>query len=598
MKKNISRIIVFLIFSGFYSCESTFLQMPDITGSSTIETVYSSSTNAMKAIAECYQNTLSMGLPYNNPFANTSISSMSDELSRGGTQNNFYSLPNVGYSATGISDDDYGLNFSAIRADYLVDENIDKVPDMSLQNKTYVKSEMLGLIAYRYMGMFYRYGGLPLVKQSFISPTDAAIPRSSLDSTLNFILDLCDKAIAGLPDKWDDNMTGRLTKTSVMAMKARLLMYAARPLFNSSTPYLDNGSQNNLICFGPTASQNRWNLAIDANLAALNSAQAQGNDIINTGGEGVGQPNPNAFADYGTATSTPANSEILLAYKWDNPQNGKGSLSLCYNYSGYAGSLQYLTQQSGVLYNFFKNYYNADGTEANWPQPGDAAARPATDYLQRTAALEPRFKADNIGPGFGAANNPGDVYWNLTGWGPAIGNYAQRFPRGVSGGGCSKPTKFYYHAFNRVWFEMPLFRVAEIYLNLAEAYNEVGNSAKALQYLNVVHNRAGLPSITETDQTKLRAIIQREWAIEFFMEGQRLFQVKHWKLANIGTEILGGPVMEFEFQTLNSSNNLPSNLISYWNYIVYNKFWHPRMFLDPIPQLEVNKGIVSQNPGY
>jgi hypothetical protein len=152
---------------------------------------------------------------------------------------------------------------------------------------------------------------------------------------------------------------------------------------------------------------------------------------------------------------------------------------------------------------------------------------------------------------------------------------------------------------SRIWFEMPLFRLAETYLTLAEAYNEVGNTTKALQNLNVVHNRAGLPSITITDKDKLRALIQREWAIEFYQEGQRLYQVKHWKLANIGTEILGGPVMEFQWKVNGDANtNVATSLINYWNAVTYNKYWNKKMFLDPIPQTETNKGIAIQNPGY
>ena len=99
--------------------------------------------------------------------------------------------------------------------------------------------------------------------------------------------------------------------------------------------------------------------------------------------------------------------------------------------------------------------------------------------------------------------------------------------------GCAAPTKFYYNAGSRVWFEFPLFRMAEIYLNLAEAYNEYGNPTKALENLNMVHNRAGLPAVTETDRDALREIIHRERAVEFYRENLRYYDVKHWKDENI-----------------------------------------------------------------
>jgi hypothetical protein len=610
MKKILIYIMMFGLFASTYSCESYFLQKPEISGSANLNTVYENSVNAFQAVMQCYRQTLGTGMPPQFAFSyQGQLGSMTDELSRGYSFEGIYSLPDVGFTANSAannpaqSDDFYGNNFNYIRANFLVAENIDKVPDMSAADKATIKAEMAGLNAYRYMGMFYRYGGVPIITKSFLPTDNASVPRASLDSTLQYTLQLCNQAIAGLPDSWPANMTGRLTKGAVMAMKARLWMYAARPLFNSTTPYLDNGTHNNLICFGPKASPARWDSAIVANQAVLNWANQNGYGIINTGNTGVGQPDPNAFADYGTATSTPANSEVLLAYKSDYTFTSTNSLAFSYNYSAYQTTSRYDTNLQGTLYNFFKNYYNADGTDASWPQVGDAAPRPASDYLARTAALEPRFHADQIGPGFDATktNNPGDAKWNINGWNRNMNNHAAVFPSASYGCGCSIPTKFYYHAGSRVWFEMPLFRMAEIYLNLAEAYNEAPdrNVTLALQYLNVVHNRAGLPAITETDQTKLRAIIQREWAIEFFEEGQRLFQVKAWKLADIGTDILGGPVMEFQWKVTGASNNnLAANLVNYWNAVTYSKYWNSRMFLDPIPQSEINKGVAVQNPGY
>jgi len=193
----------------------------------------------------------------------------------------------------------------------------------------------------------------------------------------------------------------------------------------------------------------------------------------------------------------------------------------------------------------------------------------------------------------------------LSGWGRETGNFttdATLFPGGASGKGCGAPTKFYYGAGSRIWLEAPLFRMAEIYLNLAEAYNETGNTANALENLNIVHNRAGLPSITETNKDKLRSLIQREKAIEMVGENQRYYDVKHWKLANIGDGIIGGQMRELQFFVDNAptggNHNLPEGLVSYWDTNTYVSYWNPKMYLEPIPQTEVNKGIIHQNPGY
>lgn len=610
MKKILIYLMTIGLLVGSYSCQDTFLQIPDVSGAANLSMVYSDSVNAFQAVMQCYSLSLVQGI---NSAANGSmpylsrgnLAKLTDEMVRGYSSNTCYISASIGFDANGHTDDNYGLNYTAIRANWLVSENIDKVPDMSATGKGYIKAEMAGLNAYRYMGMFYRYGGIPLVTRSFLPTDNSAIPRASLDSTLNYTLQLCDAAIAGLPDSWPSGQTGRLTKGAVMAMKARVLEYAARPLFNSAIPYLDNGTHNNLICFGK-ADPNRWQTAITANEAVLAWASQNGYTLLNTGGAGPNNPNPNAFADYGTATSTPNNKEVILAYK-DNNQSTSSLSYLGFNYSMYQTSSRWNMGWNGTTYNFLKYYYNADGTDPaqSWPEAGDAAPRPASDYIARTKALEPRFHDDQLGPGFDPSYmspNPGDAKWNVNGWDAGdfgLTNHSAPFPGGSYGFGCCYSIKFYYHAGSRLWFEIPLFRLAETYLSLAEAYNEVGNTAKALENLNIIHNRAGLPSITVTDQTQLRTIIQREWAIEFFNEGQRLFQVKHWNLANISTEVLGGPVKEFQFKVTGAPNNsLAANLVNYWNAVTYTKFWSPRMFLDAIPQSEINKGIAVQNPGY
>ena len=101
----------------------------------------------------------------------------------------------------------------------------------------------------------------------------------------------------------------------------------------------------------------------------------------------------------------------------------------------------------------------------------------------------------------------------------------------------------------------------------------------------------------DVTEEKLRELIVRENALEFFEENHRYFDVKHWKLEEIGTEILGGPKTEISiFRT--GTNNTMDALISYWDAFAFDQYWHPKMFLEPFNQSEVNKGIIAQNPGY
>lgn len=611
--KRFTTILAVLGLAVLTSCD-VFLQKPDTTGTVDLEAVFGSKKNAEAALMSCYGNALIHGWPGGIGIGHGTLGAISGEVNRGYNWHGTYVVAQQGLSVNGVdgSDagaDNYGNNWRYIRQCFIVKENIDKVADMDQSTKDVIKAEATALIAYRYMGMFYRYGGVPIVTKSFEASDDLTAGRATLEEMLQYILDLCDEAYAVLPAKWDAANTGRMTQGAVLAIKARALMFAARPLFNSATPYLDNGELNNLICFG-TADKGRWQDAIDANEAVLSWAAANGVGLINTGG-GTGTANTNAFDDYATATSTPGNKEIILAYKCNSSDKYSWPASALFYYtncSPYWDYNRWDSDESGVLSNHVKLYYKNDGSEIDWPSVGESAPRSGAEYIANVNSLEPRALADIKFGGFDARNNAGDSKWQNNGWGrggyDADKNKGNAFPNrvGATGQGCGERSKFYYKAGSRVWFEAPLFRLAETYLNLAEAYNEAGNSSKALENLNMVHNRAGLPSITETDQAKLREIIQREKAIEFFQENHRYYDAKHWKRADIGTSICGGSMRSFTFNIKNDDAATwpyaADWVETYWEAEIYSAFWSPAMFLEPFPQSEVNKGTITQNPGY
>ncbi|TAN01664.1 MAG: RagB/SusD family nutrient uptake outer membrane protein [Chitinophagaceae bacterium] len=595
MKKYFYFILSIAVFSGMCSCEKEFLQKPSTTGTTTIQTVFSTTVNANNAIAAAYRASLIQGLPYSGLDHGT-MNSLAGELSWGYNWHETYKIVTNGENATSLMEDNYDANYSAIRQDYLVYENIGNVSDMDASTKSEVKGEMLGLIAYRYMGMFIRYGGVPIVTKS-LSPSDnLKIPRASLQQTEDTIISLCNQAAALLPNSWPSQWKGRLTKGAALAIKARTLMFAARPLFNSSTPYISLGDRDSLICFMSNEPQ-RWQDAITACQAVIKWANANGYEIINTGGGG-NTPDKNAFVDYATATSTPDNPEVLLAYKWDDPQYDWSytvGYAKYFNISTYWNALGgdgYDMDNYGMETNFLSYYYTAQGTNQTWPGIGNSNALPATDYFQKMSNMEPRFLADNMPHSVNPLNNPGDQGWAAVNADRGVNQ------NGSAGKGDCVSVKYYYQAGSRVWFEFPLFRMPEFYLDLAEAYNEVGNIAQSLENLNIVHNRAGLPSITATNQDSLRKAIHREWRIEFYNENQGYFLVKHWKDPNIGNGEIGGPRREFQFTTNGGNPELPADLLTYYDQVVFNAYWSPKMFLDPFPQSEVNKGTIIQNPGY
>ena len=600
------------------SCDF-FLQKPDTTGTVDRDAVFGSKKNAEAALMSCYGNALIHGLPGGLGYGHGTLGAISGEVNRGASWHGTYVIAQQGLSANGVGKDipsgsssagseNFSKNWSVVRQCFIVRDNIDMVPDMTDEEKQVIKAEVTALVAYRYMGMFYRYGGVPKVTRAFESTDDLSAGRESLANTLQYILDLCDEAYAVLPEKWDAANTGRMTRGAVLAIKARTLMYAARPLFNSATPYLDNNGHNDLICFEKYDIE-RWKDAIDANEDVLTWAKANGVTLINTGGS-TNTPNRNAFVDYATATSTPANSEVILALKNNSTEQSYNTgIFHYYNYSPYYSFDRFDTGESGLLSNHIRNYYKNDGTEMNWPTyKVDITPRSGSEWLDNVANIEPRALADIKFAGHDSMNNVGDTKWSNIGWGRGgfdgkIG-MGDVFPNSVGGSDkgqlSGEMTKFYYKAGSRIWFEFPLFRLAETYLNLAEAYNEYGNPTKALENLNIIHNRAGLPSITETDQDKLRQIIQREKFIEMFAENHKYFDVKHWKRSDINQGLMAGSMRAFTFN-IKTGATWPydkSTIDTWWETEYYVAFWSPIMYLEPFPQTEVNKGTIIQNPGY
>lgn len=121
-----------------------------------------------------------------------------------------------------------------------------------------------------------------------------------------------------------------------------------------------------------------------------------------------------------------------------------------------------------------------------------------------------------------------------------------------------------------------LLRYADILLLGAEAQNELGNSTKALTYINQVRKRARgsnnfiLPDLTMTDQTQLREKIRRERRSELAMEQQRWFDLVRWGTAGEVMRASGKPFVDNKHE------------------------------LFPIPQTEIDlsNGILIQNQGY
>ncbi len=616
MNMNKFRTIILMLVAavGLNSCD-LFLEMPEVTGNVYKEDVFSNRKDAEGMLFRSYHRALREGLPEGWGINHGTLASLSGEIARGYSWHKAYDMavngPNTGSDQNAPAD--FDANWQIIRSCFLVIANIDMVPDeeLSKEMKEYMKGEAYGLIAYRYMGMLYRWGGVPIVVKANEMSDDLNFRRGTVQETIDHTLAMIKEAEDRLPDTWVDiepnigeKWVGRLTKGSVLAMKARLLTFAARPLFNSAKSYAEENSLSfegdPLMIWLGGYDEQRYRDAIDANLAVINWANQNNKRLIFTASEGNRNTYEQAIDDYGRGVSELNGPEILLAFKIANDQIIANNVFMGYYYGGYRYAEE--CSMRGVLSNFAKLYRDKDGNEiTNWPSVGDAAPRPIAEFGEIIDNIEPRFRVDICVPGKYGRSNDGDANWNesmgVCGSFTADETIIAEMGIGNEGRGVGSPTKFYYKAGARTWFEFPLFRLAENYLHLAEAYNEIGDAPNALKYLNIIRNRAGLPAISETNKEKLREEIVREKALEFFEENHRYYDVKHWKHPEIGTKILGGDKSTMTFYR-NGGTNTMDAMVSYWDSYAYTAYWHPKWFLEPFRQTEVNKGLIDQNPGY
>jgi starch-binding outer membrane protein, SusD/RagB family len=583
--KKIIYIFILLMIAGsasFYSCKKDFFDKPQ-TSDVTLEKIFSNRAYAEDDLWRVYNQLATRGWenyasPGGGVFLSSMLCSISDECDsyRGiaaGSNINLLGLTAVLPASNGLqryAEDDFLNGYAGIRQAYIFLENIDVVSEIPQAERDQMKLEAKLLIAMRYAEMLKRYGGVPIVTKSLFFTEKIEAPRASYKETVDFILGICDQANA-LPDKWESKWKGRMTKGAALALKARTLLYAASPLYNATQSILSY-SKPELICYG-NYDVNRWKLAVDANIAVLNWAAANGIELINTG---------NPFEDYGTAVSLSDNKEIILANKWSTTDNGFNQQVRPFSIRGFC-----------LTFNFLPQFRKANGTDQVWNE--DMNVRyPYSQYKTKMDELEPRFQqcvwiAGDKYPKSNISGTGMDT-WDFAGNGEAAGASGMR--------GVGRFSKYLYKYANEPFKDYPIFRLAEFYLSFAEAANEFygpnitvsGTTLTAVSALNTIRIRGGLAPVVTNDKDALRNFIKRERAVEYFGEGQRNWDLRRWKEADVN----GGDYYGFFFKQ--ASDN--KSYTTYFKGVAESRFWAPSQYFYPFPQEEINKGYLIQNPGY
>ena len=426
-------------------------------------------------------------------------------------------------------------------------------------------AEMKFLRANLYAKLIKFYGGVPIIDRALGLDDNFDLVRNSYEECVDFIVKELDEAAAVLPETRPDSEFGRATKLAALAVKSRTLLYAASKLHDPSTA--PNGPMYDYT------KGTKWQDAADAAKAVIDLVGAR--DLIAV----------SDAADYQSLFLSP-NEDILFArpygsefYEfgtdpnslWDKTQSPNG-------FDGWA--------LSSPTHNFALEFNMADGSTT---QGG------AFDPASPNEGREMRYYADLL---FNGAEFRGrEIEYYLS---EDVNAYPHGLdsPEGLGNALHSSKTGYNIRKFqdesvavsggispNRPFI---LYRLAEIYLNYAEAMYHVGDEATAREYLNKVSLRALQPEIMASGDELLEAI-KRERRVELCFEGHSFFDERRW----MEEEHLG-----FDIQGLKWTKRADGSL-TFEEYSVVNRPFFERHYYLPIPRTEVEKApSMVQNTGY
>jgi len=157
--------------------------------------------------------------------------------------------------------------WETLRAGYIFLDNVERCTEMESSERNRLSAETKCLMAQSYFNMFRFYGGLPIITKQYTgTETEYSFPRGTVEECVNFMVGLLDDAIktSDFPFAYTGEaaltQTGRWTKGAAMALKIKILQFAASPLFNSDQPYYGGTSeaeQQHLVWYG-NYDKSRW----------------------------------------------------------------------------------------------------------------------------------------------------------------------------------------------------------------------------------------------------------------------------------------------------------------------------------------------------
>ena len=473
------------------------------------------------------------------------------------------------------------------------------------------KLEAKFLMSLYYFELMKRFGTVPLVDRYLeSSEIEAALatPRASVDELVAFMVKNLDESIAGLPDSYPDGEAGRITKGAALALKAKVLLYAASPMFNGGTidgqdVLVDgNNFKTNVLAisnadgkklFNQQYDNEKWKKAADAAKATIDWSISNGYTLStdrqklfttithkeflfhkqmgsSSSFEYGTTPNGGDYGGWGGLSPT---QEFVDSYETGNglPKDDDPS----YTEAGYFDTTLKAWRSNAfvnvptTLRNMYRNRDPRFYTDVFFDgQP----------YLHRNVYMQYRNDGNSNSDGFNSLK-PGNSSYT--------GYYVKKWNDETNHmNGTKHPNARNY----------PYFRLADVYLWYAEATNEYLSAPNNEVYdaINKVRARVGMPSLPVAgyapDNTKagMRKRIQNERKVELFAEGQRYWDMRRWLISHLpqNKTITGLSVQKKGDEFFVRTPVLASGRV-----------FRVGDYLMPIPAQEINKapGVLVQN---
>jgi hypothetical protein len=501
--------------------------------------------------------------------------------------------------------------YLTIRSTNVFFQNIDRAivdDDTKEAWKENLKGQAYFLRGLCYHNLTSMYGGVPIITKAYTLTDDFKVPRNTYEECIDFIVGQLDTAAMYLPEDQED--LGRITKGAAMALKSRVLLYAASDLHHTMDTYAPGFSNPELLGYTGGSQQARWQAAKDAAQDVIDLGIYDLYRKLPLSGDSIAQN----FVDYFITEGETVEDILLQGYStktdegWDH-----------YNPALYCGPNGYHNWGNNCpLGDLVDDYEMRDGSSFDWSNPVHKA-KPYDNRDQRLYATVLYEGVQwRVRPNDGLAIDPysriqvGAVF-NIDGVTMLkAGLDTRKGPIEDWNGGY---TGYYVRKFvnpaldpQYVKQEVPFrhIRYAEVLLNYAEACIELSEDANARDAINQIRQRAGQPDITESGDA-LRQRYRHERRIEMAYEDQRFWDVRRWVIGAAAYHQTHAVSVQYLVNAA-SINGYRQPDGSTWGDPVFEKIdnpagdqraWNDKCYFFPIYRNEMGRNeLLIQNPGY